>query len=166
MSMFNLETKFSDGLGFLPISLFVGLNGVLDDHIELYNKIISEEINDIIFSGKMKENYDQLKWVISRLRFDGMLISVVSHDIIRLPAQRYILIVDTLQPSVEKLVQRMDDNDIVLFNIDNLGGLNLVRNWLIKYEIGCKLLFNEDKLDRSKVLENRILDVVPCKLCI
>lgn len=160
----TLKRDWNDGIGLLPVSLFLKLGndseGNSKDIEQVYSEIIETDLRDIIIYGDIAYNIDSLTWLCSKLITEGLFVSIVTPiipDIIqRIVANRRIYCINFEYRRYIKMIQPRDE-DILYYNIDDVNVLQK----LYEMNHNTKCVFSEKLIPKETLLENKIYYMYP-----
>jgi len=160
----RIHKEFNNGLGILPVSVFVQLISKNINIDDIYNEISKHQCDDIIFFGNIIENETTLKWVCSRLISEGTFISLVlNHNIlVNIPSNKVICFLNynsyTKEERRNTKLNHYTENDMLIlygeFNIDNLNRiLKILKNIEFKGKVYIKY---KDYYETKEILNSGI----------
>lgn len=170
MIKMKYKREFSGYLGFDPISLFVELDEVYNTGFlpNFYKEIKSFETKDIIFEGWILKNIEFLSWLTPKLINEEHYISIVFNlkelfdsGLQEVTAQRVIVIIHNLFKGWSGVLETLGENDLILVKTENHNTLSFIVDKMKNVECSASLHFDYNLLDKSKVLQQKIITAYP-----
>ena len=165
----NKGINYSDGISFLPYSLYINLldptdkEGTEIDIFELYNLIIDHGINDVIFMGG-RPYYKELSWLIPKLLSEKIYCvnMTIIDSILPIPFNQNIIVTDFngFFRRIEKY-SYLKPTDVVILRTKSITELNKVKNLFLNSEIKAGLVYDATMLEHNDVINSNIYVVAP-----
>jgi len=153
----------SEGLGYLPYSLFVKIDKDDNEILKLndiYTSIVNYNCDDIIFYGDVINPL--LDWVVPRLL--SAACSVTYFTTIPLPTLSNKVITFIKPVDFKKSLQSFKgyrEQDIIIVDADTINEIKYVANILRNEQIKCALFYNGDKIKSMDIINNLMFYEIP-----
>ncbi len=168
-----MVVEFSDGIGYLPISLFVNLSDITDDSpdgvFSLVREIESYGIPDVILYNYDPVRDDEiLSWLCPVLIFKGVSITFITKNQVvgnsNLWSDRIIKMLD--QKSIRSLLRKLTPDDMVFIDETDDGVIFDCIKMLQRSNVGWIGARRVNKNLENKILNNKFQVILYKGSCI